>query len=488
MRLIRLVSSNTANTVIKSEFENYFNDNITVKPNAKIGLLSAVLPILSNLVVVDDTCDTFQFTSTDGQVFRNVVIPLNTYMIDDLLDTLTLQLWRNLRFANGADMGYMIKFNLQQNRRVNIALNRCASSFISSDPAITTNVGITVGGAANAPTFARTDQTNPAPDNTAFLYSNVPLLMSCSFFRIRVTALFEMIIGLTNSNFAGPSAVSLEDTDFTHAIKISAVAAVMTYQTLNEDGTYTDRVPALAGDYLAIDIEQGQVFYRFYRGAPDPTDLAPARGINDQLAFKNFAVGLRGANVLCNTSRCIYDPRIGLNDAGDLVTIENAGSMYLSQQSNFEPPLGALPQVPGNLAVIWTHFNFVKPVLMSKLGIESNFLSYAGINKVWTAILNYNSDVLPTSVIIELLNFKLNSYDGEAHARRNILAVLTNQIENDARAVGRVIFNIPAPIMLSLDVAREMNFRSIRVKITNGEDGNLLDVYDKIELVILIDD
>ena len=87
--------------------------------------------------------------------------------------------------------------------------------------------------------------------------------MSCSFFRIRITALFEMIIGLTNSNFTGPSAVSLEDTDFTHAIKISAVAAVMTYQTLNEDGTYTDRVPANAGDYLTIDIEQGQVLYRF---------------------------------------------------------------------------------------------------------------------------------------------------------------------------------------------------------------------------------
>ena len=485
MRLIRLVSSNPGDAIVKSEFENYFNDNITIKPNAKIGLLSAVLPILSSIIIIDNTCDTFQFSTADNQTYRNVIIQPASYTIQDLITTLTKETWKTLTLATGADIGYLLSFSLQQNKRIRISINRNLSSPFSADPAMTTNVNITVGG--GAPTFRRTDQTNPAPDNSAYIYSKAPFLMSCNFLRCRVSTLAQMIIGLTNSAFDG-SALTLEDTDFTYAIQIAVVAGVMTYQTLNLDGTYTNQVAALINDFVAIDIELGLVNYRFYRGAgPDPNNLGLPIEITNPIAYQNFAMGLRGATVTCVTSRCIYDPRISLNSAGDLVTVENTGTMYLSQQSVREPPLGALP-APVAGATVWSHINFIKPVLMSKLGFESNILIYQGVETLFVAALNYNSDVLPTSVIVELLNFKLNSYDGEIHTRRNILAILTNQVENDVRAVGRSIFNISNPIMLSLDVAREMNFRSIRARITNGEDGNLLDVYDKIELVVLIDD
>ena len=42
--------------------------------------------------------------------------------------------------------------------------------------------------------------------------------------------------------------------------------------------------------------------------------------------------------------------------------------------------------------------------------------------------------------------------------------------------------------MLSIDSASDMNLRMIRAEIRSGEDDALLNVYDKIELVVLIDD
>ena len=488
MRLIRLVSTVPVNgATMKSEFENHFNDNIIIKANAKVGLLSASLPILSSSITIDDTCNTFQYKCAANQVvFNNIVIPNREYDVDSLLSLMTTMIWSTLSITNNADTGTYIKFILKRDKKVSLIVNRCIQESMNPDGSITINTGVTIGAGAYNPLT----RTVAAADNTSYLYSKVPILPSCSFVRTRIIVLAPMILGLCQPDY-DPTTGTLDDNAFSHAIKIEDNGAgVMIYKTLNLNRTWTDGAPALFEDYFTIEVTLGYIRYRYYRGAgPAPFNLAALRGFT-QLENHNFAIGLRGATSSCRLPTCIYDPRIVVNSTGDLV-IRNEEEIetLLSRQSNFsETPLGALPRVPTNPAIVVFTFDFVQPILMIKLGFDKHVLTFAGAQARFDAMLVYNSDVLPSSISIQIPNFRLNSYDGESRTRKNILSILTSQVENASRGIGRAIYNISNPIMLSIDSANDMNLRMIRAEIRSGEDDALLNVYDKIELVILIDD
>ena len=117
---------------------------------------------------------------------------------------------------------------------------------------------------------------------------------------------------------------------------------------------------------------------------------------------------------------------------------------------------------------------------MTKLGFDTYNFRFQGAQARFDAMLVYNSDSIPSSISIQIPNFRLNSYDGESSTRKNILSILTSQVENSSRGIGRSIFNIANPIMLSIDSAHDISLRTIRAEIRSGEDNSLLDVY-KIE-------
>jgi len=82
------------------------------------------------------------------------------------------------------------------------------------------------------------------------------------------------------------------------------------------------------------------------------------------------------------------------------------------------------------------------------------------------------------------LNIKLNSYDGLTSTRRNIVAIIPNQVSSSSE---KLLYSVPNPIMLDIDNLYEMNLNSIRARIMSGDDaGSLLEVNDRIELTFLI--
>ena len=74
MRLLRLVSKPppTGVLVAKSEFENYFNDNIILKKGCKIGLLSASIPLSLVEIYINSSNNEFQFRTANAYPFNIV--------------------------------------------------------------------------------------------------------------------------------------------------------------------------------------------------------------------------------------------------------------------------------------------------------------------------------------------------------------------------------------------------------------------------------
>ena len=315
MRLIRLVSAvPQIGVTMKSEFENHFNDNIIIKANAKVGLLSASLPILSSSITIDDTCNTFQYKSAATYDFSNIVLPNGEYDVDSLLSLMTTEMWSRLSITSNGDTGMYIKLKLRRDKKVALIVHRCIQETMNPDATITINTNVTIGAAATNYPLTR---TVAAADNTSYLYSNIPILPSCSFIRTRIIVLAPMILGLCTQDY-DPTTGILDDNAFSHAIKIEANGAgVMIYKTLNEDGSWTNGADALVADYFAVEVTFGQIRYKYYRGI-DPFNLAVLRGFT-QLENHNFAIGLRGATASCRSPLCIYDPRIVVNSTGDLV-------------------------------------------------------------------------------------------------------------------------------------------------------------------------
>ena len=482
MRLLRLISSKPTGSVGVSEFENYFNDNIILKANSKIGLLNASVPINYKEVHITTDSNQFQFKTADTYAYHDVDLGGDAvYDIQDFLELLKLRCYKMLNKVNDYDNGFAMKFILKD-AKVNIKIFRAKYEPINQDGAITVNKGVTY----QATAMIRANQG--ASDNASFLYSRLPALLSCTFFNAKVTTLANMILGLTRNLGMQPPDL-LDDDDFKYAIKIDVAGGLRYYYYHDANGVPVQipraTVTPTVNDWVALEINQGVLYYKIYQNAGvDPIQLAHfAINQSDQL---HVAIGLRETNVRTSYPRIYYDPFFTINALNEVQHDTNEYSIYDTINEPDEPVgLGLNPPTPassfGN--IIFT-LNFNKEPLQDILGFNSQTLRNKGQSTTFSAHAIYNSFAVPATLLVELLNIKLNSYDGLTGSRRNIVAVIPGQNNSSSE---RLLYSTPAPMMLDVDNQFDINMRSIRVRIVSGDDsGSLLDVFDRIELTLLI--
>ena len=307
MRLIRLVSKppTSDQLIVKSEFENYFNDNIILKSGSKIGLLSASIPINTREIYVNSSNNQFEFKTAKNQVnFRTVDLGNDAlYTVEEFIDVMRTSIWQQLTFDNNADIGCMLDVRLYDSKfYIELIKQQCEVMNLDQDHTINLNVQ------SDGQRVTRQDQG--IADNTTYIYSKVPMIPSCGYIRARVVNVNNLIIGITSDEY-DPTSGALLDGDFQCAIKIEGGQ----YFILNTDGNYeaidaATATPAI-DDVISLEFDQGTMIYNIY-----PNNNAPNTGIGvyiiatQSLGNFHFALGLRNGNVQTYIPEVIYDPRI----------------------------------------------------------------------------------------------------------------------------------------------------------------------------------
>ena len=72
----------------------------------------------------------------------------------------------------------------------------------------------------------------------------------------------------------------------------------------------------------------------------------------------------------------------------------------------------------------------------------------------------------PDSIIVELLNIDLKSYDSLDNKRRSILAVIPNLNEN---VFGKIIYDVNYPLYISVRNENPIYLRNIRARVLNSD-------------------
>jgi len=68
MKILRLLSTNETTT----DFNNNLNENLTIEPNSKVGLVNLNIELDDNNIIVTNANNTFEFLSKAGGTIKTV--------------------------------------------------------------------------------------------------------------------------------------------------------------------------------------------------------------------------------------------------------------------------------------------------------------------------------------------------------------------------------------------------------------------------------
>jgi hypothetical protein len=481
MRLIRLVSDlPKSGSTLKSEFENYFNDNIKVSKNSKIALQSLTLPVNKRVAVIDNASDELQFLTKQTDGAHDIHLQHGEYEIPDLLTYINKTCWTSLNFDKASDIGFKLLFTSPQSNLCRINMWRVALGDMSTDDVKTLNKNINIAGNKNLTSLEE------EAGNTSFLYSVMPFINSCGILQTRVVVPGDMIFGLTLSTF---DKETLDDDAVKYGVKVQNNAAdekVFYYKNINGDFIQTNIIGE-EDDYVLIELRDGRIHYVIYDA--DGNESHELGDVAFDFESYNFAIGLR--DVAASSSyllpKITYDPEFMITTDGTGIMRNTDVQSIVSyiDEPNYND-IGATPKPPPNLGNSVFYLNFTKPALGQLLGFYAVSYNIQGV----ATVLNGDNKIgilsFPENLICELLSLPLDSYDGLINSKRNILAIMQNM-----NLVGtKLVYNVQNPLFLDLNLANDITLRSLRVKILKRADNNeaeeLLDLDDRMEMTVLI--
>jgi hypothetical protein len=475
MKLLRLVSPKSQG-LTTSEWTNYFNDNFILKPQSKIGLLNASIPINNQNIVIDAANDTFEFKTADSADTNTVQLPNKTYDTQGFIDELTRSVHRKLNFRQPSDIGFHFATSVAEETDGNHIVLSIARNKAERMKTLT-NANITISPDGN--TISKTTTTT---DDKSFLYSSLPMLFSCSYLRTSVVVRGTMRLGLTAS-FEG--SLSFPDTLFKYAIGINGTGVNAKYVFQDETKNFVETsVGVNTQDVISLDIYGGRIWYNIYRGANLLTTLHSMP--IDTLDKLNAVVVLIHPDVQCSLPQLIYDPRFKVIE-DDIIFEEYSSQSYIYKHTEqLADSLGAIPSAPTTLTNSIFTLTFTDTGLREVMGFASGSIKYKGEYTTFKASSSVNELVLPKNLIVELQDLYLDTMDAGLGKRRNILAIIPQLTVRE----NNLIYECTStPIMLDLFNAMEINLRSLRIRILtrSAENDVLIDISDQIELTLLLD-
>ena len=448
MKLINLQGSS-------GDFQNIFNNDILVEEKSKIGLLN--LSLLFKGIKIDDNNNAFRFQTKEENdeivvPFMSVELTTGTYLPQDFLVHLMQQMSSALGYmANGitlSEIGFQWRLKLSFEKRLTIMWRRSerlypehGSQFIEELP----------GNQIQRTAEATTGVWDAFLVSTRFVCNGI-----CSNF-VRVDAdATEFAWGLTvkTSN----SLDTLEPTDFTFCLYCDSLGK---YHTIAKGVDVDTDVDCITGDTLEINIVGGNLVFK----------------VNDVIegsfpyTFSNhyhLGVSILTDGASLNELLFVADPFM-------VVGTTNQELIYT------EEPVHSI-KIDAERGVTIIDFSTLeKPNTSQLLGFSSLILtSQLLTNSFFEAEFSINN-LQPNSIIIEIPNITIESYDGYVSRKRPIIAYIPSLDIKD------FAFNYspPSPLMIDLNNSENFNLKQIHIRVLPIDGTTPVDL-DKCSISIVV--
>jgi len=470
MRLLRL-TTNDNNGFIDCDF----GEDIILQPNTKIALNSISIEQNPRKIIIDDSNDTITFGMTSGQALT-AVLTHNTYNNDtyqDLIDDIKRALNSALNY-DGFQIG--LQWNCQINSDKRFVLEYKKAKPYRFDVSNTYNIikNITDDGT----NYVKTDTTKT--DYDSFLGQTNPFTKGCgsTYFRIGNTTTladdWEAIIGLTEKKPSSSITYSLSDIIHGVSIKNTGVDSILSGSLFD-----TGHIPSpfntdqKKNETYALILEEGQIKIKVFKSE---TDIILNNDSFDFDYSKNYypVIFIRkgGIKLIKNRVFMSYDIFYnGKTNVDDSITNED------------------LEAIIPNPSRSDSKYNYITlpPSLENYFDIESipntSPLTSVKDSITYEAYADFKGLVIIDSVLIELLDIQLQSYDSFSGKRQNILSVIPNiqQIKD------KLIYSANFPVFIGLNNPNKTSIRNIRARILDT-DYSKLDLRGESVITILLQD
>lgn len=459
MKLVRMVTSDP-----EAEFNNYFNDELVLPPDGKIGMQNISIEREPQEIDINGDNDLIYYQIIDGQE-RSIQLEHTSYndnTYQALLSDITDKLNNSNSWVAGTDdnryLGVEWLAQIQTNKKVAIGFDSTSGAEYQTDWTLNT---VTRSALYYNRTVGQPDTTT----NQSFAGFTEYLARGTGYLRSRIGNIANSssgdiesdgyIVGLTTTDLSG-SPKTITDAEITYGIHITYDGS--TYRTIRDgvaSGTAinvgfvsanspNNDVPEciINGDKVQLNVYQA--------GSGIPTQLTEFDYFNDKLyPFLIF----RGSSTRARASK-----------AGLRLT----PSPFATVGKAEEGELGAPPSRINNLYEnIFLRFGAIS--LAEYLGYNNlRYPSVGGLNKFdgyfWEADNNFEATDFADSFIVELLDIPLDSYDGLKQQRKNILAVIPK-----SDADGTVIYEPSTPYFIDIRNTKSILLRNLRARILKSD-------------------
>lgn len=256
MRLIRLQTDDN-NCV----FDNSFNTDIIIEPNAKIALQNVAIvknPARVNLTLVNNKISYKLGLTAPNQDVKLTVGTYTQNNYETLFSDMTSKLNQSLTSSNTSNVGQQWLVSLD-NGRASIQ-QKLSNKLNYIDWQDTIAVKVTAGAGSGAGTTVQGDSNVGASNFTQFFYNPHSVLKGCGTFSARIVASGTdgFMIGLVEKQES--TIQSIPEAQFVHAIRASPNQNYIPFNN-GSNQTQTASLQFASSDYVYLHISNGAVEY-----------------------------------------------------------------------------------------------------------------------------------------------------------------------------------------------------------------------------------
>ena len=462
MKLIRLTTEDPL-----AYFNNTFNDDLVIKKNSKIALQSLSLDSEATILTIDASNDTLKYQITNSQGEQSIKLDQGTFTslnYTSLFEDIENKLNNNtglLPLGFGTkDIGLQWKTGVNSSNKffLKYEIGRIAE-YSPNWKYIPTKVERLSTGVWRQ----KTTDSNTNNDRSMLFPEYVST--GCGLVRCR-THFYDAdagdpetrgyIIGLSKTNLStiDPNQFQASMINYAIHVSIDTNGDRKYYTIIDNVSTESTTLPNFLGndngnnDFQELIVNFDKVQLNVYQnGNSIPTQLAEYNYVEGQKLYP-FVV-FRNTSVNFNSIRLTPSP-----------------FSTISTNSSTENELTTPPQPPRNIPT--KNYIEFSPSVSEFLGYDSSRVPSSGFLDVYEPTFNADRLFDPVDIadafIVEMLNLKLESYDGFVNQRKNILSIIPKSNSN-----GEIIYEPNSPLFIDLNNANEILLRNIRCRIVKSD-------------------
>ncbi|DAC81785.1 TPA_asm: penton+ [Monosiga MELD virus 2] len=462
--LIRLYTDNEDGI-----FDSKFRTDINVNEYSEMALHNMTLDTKIKDITIDASNNNFEYQMGTGNI-KKITLPTGTYNssnFNTFLDGMTTAMNKKLVYQNN-EAGSEFKVEVNQKDKINIELRKCLVKKFYDGSRDNTIYGDNVGITSSS------IWKNGGVDNTfdSYAYSKLALPLGCGnfYFKIRNVPAPDgpnkdnriiYYIGLCSTDPSTITTLNLSNIKYGVELSYQASNASLQYYQLIEDGVVISTVdfpndPSVDNG-VTFQISDGSVSVNEYNF--NTKNYSPYKSYNYDnttklypiiFFYKQDGIPIEGFCLDSKRTGCHQDQFTTLSTPdgdSELGTTPTSGNIdgFGPVQYEFQSE---------EVAKFFGYESLISPLMT----VYEGKLSY-------TAVQKYGTVYVPESLVVELLNIDVDSYDSYSGNKKSILATVTNPVS----ILGRVVYNASYPLFIRLNNARKLNFRNIQARILDEE-------------------